>query len=360
MSHKICVIAEAGVNHNGDFEMARRLIGAAAATGADIVKFQTFRSEALATSGASKAAYQVKQTGSNETQQQMLRRLELSHDAFRALARIAADEGIAFLSTPFDPESLAFLVNDLGLDRIKLGSGEITNAPLLLAAARSGCDIILSTGMSTLAEVADAVGVLGFGYVAADTEAPSYAAFADALRSQAGRDAVQRHVILLHCTSQYPAPPHDANLRAMDTLRDTFGTAVGFSDHTAGIAVSLAAAARGAVVIEKHLTLDNNLPGPDHAASLEPGEFSSLVSGIREIEQAIGTGVKDVQPSEVDTRGVARKSLVALAAIKKGEVFADSNLGMLRPGTGISAMHYWDWLGRTAQRDYQLGEMIVE
>ncbi len=358
MSRKnVCIIAEAGVNHNGDYDMACRLIAAAAKTGADIVKFQTFRSDALVTTGAGKAAYQARQTGGQETQHAMLKRLELSYETFRRLMKVASDEGIAFLSTPFDIISLHFLVKDLGLKQIKLGSGEVTNGPILLEAARLDCDLIVSTGMSSLAEVSDAVGVLAFGY-GNPSAYPSGNDLASAFDNPAAVDRVRRRVTLLHCTSQYPAPVRETNLAAMDTLRGTFGTAVGFSDHTDGIAVSLAAAARGASMIEKHLTLDKNLPGPDHSASLEPGEFCRLVHGIREIECAIGDGVKGIQPSEVDTRDVARKSLVALTVVKKGEVFTEANLGVLRPGTGISPIHYWEWLGRASDRVYGVGSLI--
>ncbi|MBN9048439.1 MAG: N-acetylneuraminate synthase [Rhizobiales bacterium] len=354
---KVCIIAEAGVNHNGDYNLACRLIAAAAKTGADIVKFQTFRSDALVTADAAKAAYQAKQTGGEETQHEMLKRLELSYETFHRLLNVANDEGIGFLSTPFDIVSLTFLVEELGLKQIKLGSGELTNGPILLEAARLDCDLIVSTGMSSLADVSDAVGVLAFGY-ANPSAYPSGSDVKMILENSAAMDHVRRRVTLLHCTSQYPAPVHDSNLAAMDTLKQAFGTAVGFSDHTDGIVVSLAAVARGAIMIEKHLTLDQNMPGPDHKASLEPGEFARLVRGIREIEDSIGDGRKDIQSSEVDTRDVARKSLVALVSVKRGEVFTAENLGVLRPGTGISPIHYWDWLGRSADRDYIAGEMI--
>lgn len=356
---RVLVVAEAGVNHNGDVAQAERLVQAAADCGADLVKFQTFRSDLLATANAPKAAYQKAATGGDESQADMLRHLELDAAAHRRLMAVCRDAGIGFLSTPFDRESLRFLAIDLGLTTIKLGSGEVTNGPLLLEAARLDRDIILSTGMSTLADVEAALGVLAFGFTRAGT-LPSQQAFADALVAADGKANVAKRVTLLHCTSQYPAPVNETNLRAMDSLHAAFGTVVGLSDHTPGITVSLAAAARGAAVIEKHLTLDRTLPGPDHRASLEPFEFKALVQGIRDIESALGNGIKAPQPSERDTMTVARRSLVVVKPIRRGEFFTKENLSTLRPGTGISPMHYWEWLGRPATRAYTAGELVNE
>lgn len=358
MSH-VLVIAEAGVNHNGNVGLALDLVRAAADCGADIVKFQTFRSDLLATADAPKAAYQKTATGGNETQADMLKRLELDADAHRRLMAACKESGIGFLSTPFDSESLRFLAVDLGLSTVKLGSGEVTNGPLLLEAARLDRDIILSTGMSTLAEVTAALGVLAYGYTR-PTAAPSLQAFGHALASDEGKAAVSRRVTLLHCTSEYPAPADQSNLKAIDSLRAAFGTTVGLSDHTQGIAVSLAAVARGAAVIEKHLTTDRTLPGPDHRASLEPADFKALVQGIRDIESALGSGIKEPQPSERDTMAVARRSLVVVKPIRQGEPFTADNLGALRPGTGLSPMRYWEWLGRPATRAYAVGEAVSE
>ena len=338
------VIAEAGVNHNGNVDMALRLVDAAAEAGADAVKFQTFRADEVATGDAPKADYQTAATGGGESQAHMLRRLELPRDAYGVLKNHAEAAGLVFLSTPFDVDSLAFLTDGLGLGIIKLPSGEIVNGPLLLATARTGRRIILSTGMSTLDEVRDALSVIAFGY--AGEGAPSKAAFRAAFESTTGRAALKENVSLLQCTSEYPAPAADANLKAMDTLRDTFGLAVGLSDHTEGIAVAAAAVARGAAIIEKHFTLDRGLPGPDHRASLEPAELKDMVGAIRVVEVALGDGVKAPRPSELGNRVIARRSLVALRPVAKGEPFTEQNLGAKRPGGGVSPMDYWEWLGK--------------
>ena len=353
----VYVIAEAGVNHNGDPGMARRLIDVAVEAGADAVKFQTFKASNLATKTAPKADYQTVTTEAGESQIAMLRRLELLPARHHELVTHCRDKGIDFLSTPFDGESLGFLVGDLGLDTVKMASGEITNGPLLLQAARSGCDVILSTGMSTLQEVEEALGVLAFGFVDPHGE-PGRQAFAGAFATEAGRDALRRKVAILHCTTEYPAPAGDANLLAMDTLRETFGLRVGLSDHSEGIAVPIAAAARGAEVIEKHFTFDRSLPGPDHKASLEPGELKSMIAAIRAVEIAVGDGVKAPRPSEIKNMAIARKSLVALAPVSAGAPFTEETLGAKRPGDGISPMAYWDWLGRPAPRDLDEDEML--
>lgn len=354
----VFVIAEAGVNHNGDVQLGLELVDAAAATGADAVKFQTFRASALVTPAAPKAAYQERQTGSDGSQLDLLRRLELSFDAHKTLLARCRERGISFLSTPFDLQSLAFLVKELQVERLKIGSGDLTNAPLLLAAGRSGRPVILSTGMATIDEIERALAVLAFGYAGGATEHAGQAAFDDAFASRAGRDALAANVTLLHCTTEYPAPVAEANLRAMGTMRHRFGLPVGLSDHTEGIAVATAAVALGATVIEKHLTLDRAMPGPDHAASLEPREFRALVDAVRTVEVALGTGEKIPSPSEFKNRVVARKSLVTQRAVAKGEMFNCDNLGTLRPGDGIPALEYFDWLGRAASRDFAAGEKV--
>ena len=352
----IFVIAEAGVNHNGDAKRARQLVDAAADAGADAVKFQTFRADGVATAGAVKAAYQKRTTGAGETQLAMLKRLELSHPLHRELLARCRRKGIKFLSTPFDLGSLRFLADELCLDTIKIGSGEVTNGPFLLAAARTGRKIILSTGMSTLGEVKQALGVLAFGLVGSGQ--PSRPGFAEAFASAKGQKALRGKVTLLHCTTEYPAPFTEVNLRAMETMRRAFGLAIGLSDHTPGIAVPIAAVALGARVIEKHFTLDRTLPGPDHKASLEPGELRAMIDGIRAVEAALGDGRKRPMPSELKNRDVARRSLVALAPIAKGEAFTDENLGAKRPGNGVSPMTYWDWIGRTADRARAEGSIL--
>lgn len=355
---RVYVIAEAGVNHNGDLALARRLVEVAAEAGADAVKFQTFRAEALATTDAPKAGYQRATTDEGESQFAMLRRLELSTEAHRELQALCRTRGIDFLSSPFDLDSLVFLTGELGLDTIKIPSGEITNGPFLLAAARSARKLIVSTGMSTLDDVREALGVLAFGFIRPLEARPSRPAFAAALDDADGRRAVTERVTLLHCTSQYPAPDDEINLRAMATLRDKFATPVGLSDHSVGIAVPIAAAALGARVIEKHFTADRTLPGPDHRASLEPDELAAMIAGIRTVERAMGDGVKAPTASEADTAVVARRSLAAAVAIGAGSKFSDTNLGTLRPGTGISPMEYWEWLGQIASRDVAAGSLL--
>lgn len=350
------VIAEAGVNHNGMLPLAHRLVDAAADAGADAVKFQTFKASKLASAAAQKAAYQARETGAGGSQLDMLRALELSEDDHVELMRHCADRGIEFMSSPFDEESLALLVR-LGVKRVKLGSGELTNAPMLLQAARTGLPLLVSTGMATLAEVADALGALSFGHTQPEG-APSRAAFAAAWRSTAGGDWVRANVTLLHCTTEYPSPADEANLLAMQTMRAHFGTAVGYSDHTIGDAVCLAAVALGATVIEKHVTLDRSLPGPDHRASIEPADLARLVQGIRSVEAALGTGVKAPMPAELPNLPVARKSLVAARSIAKGERIAAEAITVKRPGTGRSPFDLWDVIGSVATRDYAADDPI--
>ncbi len=353
----VTIIAEAGVNHNGDAEMARRLIDVATEAGADAVKFQTFKAGLLATAAAPKADYQNATTEGGESQLAMLERLELPAAWHRELVERCRDKGLDFLSTPFDRQSLGFLAGDLGLETLKMASGEITNGPLLLQAGQSGRDIILSTGMSTLQEVEDALAILAFGFTEPGGT-PGRQAFRAAFASAAGRAALAEKVVILHCTTEYPAPARDTNLAAMATLRDAFGLPVGLSDHTEGIAIPIAAAALGAQVIEKHFTLDRALPGPDHKASVEPGELTEMIAGIRAVEAALGDGVKGPRPSEMKNMDIARKSLVALRPVSAGEPFSEDNLGAKRPGSGVSPMDYWDWLGQKAPRDLAPDEAL--
>lgn len=348
---QVFVIAEAGVNHNGSVDMALALVEAAAKSGANAVKFQTFRADEVASRTAAKAGYQAKATGNLESQLDMLRRLELSREAHRILSDRCRERGLAFLSTPFDLDSARFLAEELDVSRIKIPSGEITNGPLLLGIARLGRPVILSTGMSTLDEVEQALGVIAFGYLGASTR-PSEASFKAALASPEGRAALNAKVSLLHCTTEYPAPFDQVNLRAMDTLASAFGLPVGLSDHTMGTAVAVAAAARGAAIIEKHFTLDRGLPGPDHMASLEPDELEALVSAIRQVESALGSPQKQPAPVELPNLPIARRSLVAAAPVRQGEPWTEANLACKRPGTGLSPMRFWDLLGRPAGRDY--------
>lgn len=330
---KTVIIAEAGVNHNGDLVLARQLIDVAAEAGADLVKFQTFSADRLVTTHAIKADYQTKATDAGESQHAMIRRLELTRDMHEALIAHCKSRGIQFFSTGFDPESIDLLV-ELGLDCFKIPSGEITNLPYLRHVGRYGKPVILSTGMATLGEIEAALAVL----------------------EQAGTS--RDHITVLHCNTEYPTPMADVNLRAMLTIRDAFAVAVGYSDHTAGIEVSIAAVALGATVIEKHFTLDRNLPGPDHKASLEPNELKAMVAAIRNIEQALGDGIKRPSVSELKNKPIARKSLVAACAIRAGELFSETNLVAKRPGTGLSPMRWEEVLGRKAPRDFARDELI--
>ena len=329
----VYVIAEAGVNHNGSLDLAFQLVDAATDAGADAVKFQTFQSAALVSESAEKAGYQKQTTGADESQLDMIRRLELSEADHVALIDRCSERGIDFLSAPFDTASIA-LLERLGLETLKLPSGAITDLPYLRAVGALGHSLIVSTGMSTLGEVADALTAL----------------------ETAGTPRAL--VTLLHCTTEYPTPPHDVNLRAMGTLAKSFGLPVGYSDHTQGIAVPVAAVALGAVVIEKHLTLDRSLPGPDHVASLEPGEFARMVADIRIVCEALGDSTKVPTVAELENARVARKSIVAARDIAAGERLSAENLTTKRPGTGISPMRWDSVVGTAAVRDFARDEMI--
>lgn len=331
MRDRTLIIAEAGVNHNGDIDIAKQMIDAAADAGADVVKFQTFKAENLVTQSAKKAEYQLQTTLKEESQLQMLKKLELSSQDHHELIKYAKDRQIGFLSTPFDLESLQLLI-DVGIDTIKLPSGEITNYPLLKKSAETGKRIILSTGMSNLEEIKAAV---------------------KALKTNGAGE-----IILLHCNTQYPTPYEDVNLNAMKTIAEATGLLVGYSDHTIGIEVPVAAVAMGATVIEKHFTLDRNMEGPDHKASLEPHELKAMVSAIRNIEKAVGDGVKEPSESEKENIGIARKSIVACKNIKKGEVFTEQNITTKRPGTGINPMRWNEILGTRAIKNFYEDELI--
>lgn len=354
------IIAEAGVNHNGCGKTAISLVNAAHRAGADIVKFQTFEAKNLVTEDAEQAGYQINNTRKRESQLSMLSRLELSYEMHHELVRHCENLGIEFLSTAFDSQSLEFLVNDLGLTRLKIPSGEITNAPLVLEHARTKCDLIVSTGMATLAEVEAVLGVIAFGYISSEFEEPSIRAFEAAYASAEGQNALREKVKILHCTTEYPAPMNEINLSAMDSLSSAFGLPVGYSDHSVGITIPIAAAALGAAVIEKHFTLDQTMEGPDHRASLEPDELAAMVDGIRKIETALGDGIKRPTVSEIKNKPIARKSLVAAQAIKKGEIYTPENVAIKRPGDGMSPFYYWRICGKPSSRSYKVGELISE
>jgi N-acetylneuraminate synthase len=354
------VIAEVGVNHNGSLERALAMVDAAAEAGATLVKFQTFVPENLVSHQAEMAAYQVRNTGSRQTQLEMLRELHLDEAAHRRLFERCRQVGIGFLSSPFDLESLRFLVDDLNVGCLKIASGEITNAPLLVAAGRSSLPLILSTGMSTIDDVRGALGAVAWGMMRSEDPVDVDAEFPRALEEARGSELLEPRITVLHCTTQYPTPPNAVNLRAMQTLASAIKLPVGFSDHTTSTSIAAAAVALGATVVEKHFTLDRRLPGPDHAASLEPTELAELVRNIREIEQALGDGVKAVQPAERQNVAVTRKSVVAAAPIAAGVRFTEANLAIKRPGTGISPFRYWRLLEREATRDYEPDEAIDE
>lgn len=328
---KVMIIAEAGVNHNGSLDMAKKLAETAKESGADIVKFQTAKLESLVTNSAPMAEYQKKNTARAETQMDMLRRLLLPFDDFIKLSDYCKEIGIAFLSTPFDLDSIDFLAG-IGCSTWKIPSGEITNLPYLVKIAGLRQPVILSTGMSTLEEVEKAVELLK--------------------NNGAGE------ITLLHCTTEYPTPYEDVNLKAMVTLQERFKTPVGYSDHTLGIDVPIAAVAMGASVIEKHFTLDKTMEGPDHKASLEPEELKAMVSAIRNIELSMGNGVKEPVFSEIPNMAVARKSIVAKRSIQKGEIYTKDNITTKRPGNGISPMRWHDVIGNAANRDYREDELI--
>ena len=355
---RVVVIAEAGVNHNGSLERALAMIDAAAAAGADWVKFQTFQAGELASGRAPKAAYQLAHTDAAQSQLEMLSQLQLSQSDHEALQAHAVHRQIGFLSTPFDLPSLRLLTQRLGLQLLKVPSGEITNGPFLLEVARTGRDIIVSTGMSSLADVETALAVLAFGYTEGTVgRAPGGEAFSNAYASASGRRALQQKVRLLHCTSEYPAPFAEVNLLAMDTLAAAFGLPVGLPTIPPA---RTSPGRRGARcrLIEKHFTLDRTLSGPDHAASLEPPELALMVRNIRDVERALGEGIKHPTESEARNRAVARKHLVATRKITAGEKFSRDNVGAKRAGAGLSPMEYWSVLGRAAARDFEPDDPI--
>ena len=352
----VYIIAEAGVNHNGQRDLAFALVDAAAEAGADAVKFQTFDAAKLASKSAPKAAYQKQSTDAAESQLAMLKKLELPREWHAGLQAHARQKGIEFLSTAFDTDSLAFLV-DLGMPLFKIPSGELTNGPLLWQFARTGKPLVLSTGMATLSEVEQGLAIVAHA-LSAEAEPAS---IDDVWRSWSRADWRARlhgHVTLLHCTSQYPTPFAEVNLRGMDTLAQAFGLSVGYSDHTEGILIPVAAVARGAKIIEKHFTLDRSLPGPDHKASLEPAELTQMVRDIRALQAALGDGGKTPQPSEWDTRQAARQQVVAARDIAAGSVLARADLSTARCGSGLPPTALWGLVGQRTERAYVAGDVI--
>lgn len=328
---RVFIIAEAGVNHNGSLDLAKKMVDAAKWAGVDCIKFQTFVSSQIASRHAAKAEYQKQHTNSDETQLEMLKKLELSFDDFAVLNDYCRDRNIEFLSTAFDFDSVDFL-SDLGIGKWKIPSGDITNLPYLIKIAKLGRPIMLSTGMSTMQEVRDAVTVL--------------------------QNNGSGEITVLHCTTEYPAPYGDVNLRAMCSMRSELRLSVGYSDHTNGIEIPIAAVAMGAEVIEKHFTLDRNMEGPDHKASLEPDELRAMVNAIRNVEVALGNGEKLPSASEMKNSSIARKSIIAKRKISKGESFTEDNLTVKRPGSGINPMQWFQITGYVASRDFEEDELI--
>lgn len=333
MSKRVFIIAEAGVNHNGDINTAKKLIDIACDAGADAVKFQTFKAENLVTKNAVKAEYQKEIIGSDVSQLEMLKKLEISQSFHKELTEYSKSKGIIFLSSSFDLESMDLLIG-LGLDIFKIPSGEITNLPYLRKVGSLGKQIIMSTGMANLDEIKTALDIL----ISSGTN--------------------KANIIILHCNSEYPTPFEDANILAMSTIRDKFDVKVGYSDHTLGIEASIAAVALGAIVIEKHFTLDKGMSGPDHKASLDPKELESMVKAIRNIEKGLGNGIKKVTPSEAKNKSIVRKSIVASKDIKKGDIFSKNNIAAKRPGMGISPMEWSKVIGKTAKKPFRVDEPI--
>lgn len=355
----VYIVAEAGVNHNGQRDMAFALVDAAAEAGADAVKFQTFDAKKLASRSAPKAAYQKKSTDAEESQLSMLKKLELPLEWHHELQRYARKKGVEFLSTAFDTDSLAFLV-ELGMPLFKVPSGELTNGPLLWEFARTQKRLVLSTGMATLSEVEQGLAIVAHALNSEAEPASMNDVWRGWSRPEWRRSLGDGHVTLLHCTSQYPTPFAEVNLRAMDTLATSFGLPVGYSDHTEGVLIPVAAVARGAKFIEKHFTLDRNLPGPDHKASLEPRELAQMVQDIRGLQIAFGDGSKTPQPSEWDTRQAARQQVVAATNIAEGETISRESLTTARCGRGLPPTTLWELVGQRASRNYEAGEVLFK
>lgn len=327
----VFIIAEAGVNHNGDINLAKKLIDAASDAKVDAIKFQTFKTEKVISINAQKAEYQKKNTENNESQYEMIKKLELDSEEHKELIKYCKEKNILFLSTPFDNESID-LLNELGMNIFKIPSGEVNNLPYLEKVGKMKKKVIMSTGMATLGEIEEAIFIL--------------------------RENGTYDISILHCNTEYPTPMEDVNLKAMQTIKDAFKVNVGYSDHTIGIEIPIAAVAMGASIIEKHITLDKNMKGPDHKSSLEPDELKEMVKSIRNIEKALGDGIKKVSESERKNKNISRKSIVANRNIEKGEVFTEENIAIKRPGNGISPMKWYEIIGTTARKNYNKDDLI--
>lgn len=358
--NKIYVIAEAGVNHNGSIKIALKLVDKAVYAGADAIKFQTFKAKNIASKNSKKAKYQERTTSKSETQFEMLKKLELKKEDYKKLKNYCKLKKIEFITTSFDHESLDFIVNHLKVKKLKIPSGEVTNGPLILSTARSGLEIILSTGMSSLQDIERALSIIAFGYIKKNhkTNKINMKYFNKAYKSQLGKKLLKEKVTILHCTTEYPAPIEDINLNAMLNIYNKFSLRVGYSDHSEGYLVSLAAASIGASIIEKHFTLNKNMKGPDHRASLNPKELEKMIKDIRKIEKIKGKFEKIAYNSEKKNILIARKVLVAKKNIKKGAKFTFENLTAKRAGEGTSPIKYWEFIGKKAKKNYIEDEII--
>ncbi|HJF32261.1 MAG TPA: N-acetylneuraminate synthase [Sporosarcina psychrophila] len=357
MKTKTFIIAEAGVNHNGSLKIAKQLVDVAVKAGADAVKFQTFISEKAVSTYAEKADYQKRLTDKSESQLEMVKKLELSFEEFKEISNYCESKNILFLSTAFDLESLVFLDREINIPIFKIPSGEITNGLLMLNAAKTQKSIILSTGMSTLEDIDNALAVMNYGYLFPEKTPVDFAEI-KRLYNETDVKIIKEKVSILHCTTEYPAPFEELNLKAIQTLSKRFGTKVGLSDHSNGIIAPIAAVALGAEIIEKHFTLDNKMLGPDHQASLEPPELKEMIDNIRKIECSLGDGIKKMTESEKKNYSIARKSLVAEKEIVEGEILTSENVGMKRPGNGMNPLFYWEIIGRESKKTYKRDEPI--
>lgn len=354
---KVFVIAEVGVNHDGDLQKAIDLVSVASESGADAVKFQSFNSSELATYNAPKAEYQKRFEKKDNNQLEMLRKLELSYEDQIKIFQECTKKNIEFMSTAFDQESLSFLIDHLGVKKLKIASGEITNAPFLISHGKSNLEIILSTGMSNIEEIDQALKFLCFGNIKTD-DIPKDKKINEVYASDQSQNYLKEKVSLLHCTTQYPAKDENLNLNAINTLKENFNLRVGYSDHSKGILASSNAVSLGAEIIEKHFTLDKNASGPDHSSSLEPDELKDMISNIRRTENFLGDGIKKAIQDEFENLIVARKSIYAKKSIKIGDKFSDENISIKRPGSGLSPIRYWDLLGKVSRNNYLIDEEI--
>jgi len=356
----VFVIAEAGVNHNGCIDLAYELVDAAVYSGADAIKFQTFKTGDVLTKSVEKAKYQKRLTDESESQYEMIKKLELNYDQFSDIKKYCDDKGIKFMSTAFDLDSVKFLSDNLSLDTLKIASGEITNGPLLLTIGRTDCNIILSTGMSTLSEIRDALAVIAYGFLdkTSMSDNITYENIYGAYGSELGRKFLRNKVLLMHCTTEYPALYSEINLNAMLTMKNEFGLRVGYSDHSNDLLVPVVSASIGAEIIEKHLTLDKGMKGPDHAASIEPEMFRQLVNDVRNVRVILGSEDKKPVESEIKNKKIARKVLVASSKINEGDLFTDENMAVKRAGLGVSPMKFWDYVGKVSDKCYFPDDVI--